>query len=101
MKALALIPLFLFVLACGRPQEIRHGSSLGGSGDISGFSAVEGVEYTGLTYQGQEKSCFAQNPNNTMCTQVESESLKFAKSCHEYGNLAIQCDCHDWICVQK
>ena len=35
------------------------------------------------------------------CSQEFTESDQFALECERSGQFAIQCNCHDWICVEK
>ena len=55
--------------------------------------------YRGVDYQGDTKDCKLMEAK--MCTEIFTQEDQFSVDCQDKGHKAIQCDCHDWICVKK
>lgn len=53
---------------------------------------------TGYDIDGRERSCEIQK-EKIVCTQEFTQEDAFALDCEKNGGEAIQCGCHDWICV--
>ena len=62
------------------------------------FSCKKSNQFTGVDYQGKAKSCSPSE--NKVCTEIFTPSDQYALDCKDQGKKAIQCDCHDWICVK-
>lgn len=55
--------------------------------------------FTGIDINGEEKSCKELAPN-VACTMEFTEGDQYALDCKNDGAIAIQCGCHDFICVE-
>jgi len=58
----------------------------------------EGDKFTGLDYEGNKKTCSPMK--DTMCTEIFTPSDDYGLKCKDAGHKAIQCGCHDWICIK-
>lgn len=56
--------------------------------------------FVGLDVDGTLRSCIDKF-DQLSCTKKFSDSDAFALSCERSGKYAIQCGCHDWICVDS
>lgn len=56
-----------------------------------------GNEYTGIDINGEQRTCKEQL--NGACTAVFGPDEQFANDCEATGSRAVQCACHDFICV--
>ena len=54
--------------------------------------------YQGYDVNGQKRSCMEMSPEK-VCTSVQTPSDNHAYQCRMNGRKAIQCGCHDWICL--
>ena len=55
--------------------------------------------YRGQDYLGKTRECAPMGQR--ICTEIFTQADKFALDCREAGNRAIQCGCHEWICITK
>lgn len=55
--------------------------------------------FTGVDLSGKTRACLPMK--ETMCTMSFTAEDQFAADCKAKGNTAIQCGCHDWICIKK
>lgn len=55
--------------------------------------------FQGKDYLGKTRTCAPMDQK--MCTEIFTRSDQFSVECRDQGHKAIQCDCHDWICVKK
>jgi hypothetical protein len=59
----------------------------------------------GFDYEGNPKSCvpmeIQKDYQHTVCTMEFSEDDQFARDCEEAGHEAVQCGCHDWLCIEN
>jgi len=56
--------------------------------------------FTGADMHGNERSC-TQIPESNICTMEFTDSDQYALECVDSGNRAVQCGCHDFICVDE
>lgn len=56
--------------------------------------------FTGLDINGQKRTCKEIAPD-IACTMVFTENDQFALDCENDGAMAVQCGCHDYICVSN
>ena len=61
-------------------------------------SAAE-VLFTGKDFSGKTRTCSPMK--DSVCTEIFTPEDQFAMDCKDKGNTAIQCGCHDRICVKK
>ncbi|NCN41868.1 hypothetical protein GW916_11550 [bacterium] len=61
---------------------------------------IEGGKATGVDMSGKERSCMPMGPGR-MCTMEFTPADEFARVCQSEGHKAVQCGCHDWICIKK
>ena len=93
--------LFLFIismftlLAC---QEVVE-NNLRDPDSVIDTPGLKAQEYIGYDMYGNERAC--SDLDDTFCSEVFTESDQYGLDCQRDGNLAIQCGCHDWICVDK
>lgn len=63
------------------------------------ISAVEASKsYTGVDIKGKKRTCTPMTEK--VCTKIFTPEDGFGNQCTKDGFKAIQCDCHDWICVK-
>ena len=55
--------------------------------------------YTGVDKDGKTRSCIDQF--GAICTEVFTDSDQFGLDCENKGDFPVQCNCHDWICVDR
>ena len=64
---------------------------------------VDGVnlnqEYEGVDINGQPLRCTPM-PEDRICTGVFTPGDQYAQDCEKLGGVAIECSCHNWICVR-
>lgn len=56
--------------------------------------------FTGKNLKGEVKTC-SPMPEDRACTEVFTPEDQFGMDCRGKGMTAIQCDCHDWICLDS
>lgn len=56
--------------------------------------------YTGIDHKGNERTCSEMNEDN-ICTMEFTDADQYAMECEDSGKLAVQCGCHDYICVDQ
>lgn len=57
------------------------------------------AEREGIDIEGVIRSC-TPLAEGTVCTEVFTEEDAYAVQCEEDGGEAVQCGCHDWICIK-
>lgn len=81
-KLITTIFCLLFFAACeDQPQE-------------------KGAKLEGYDLKGVKSSC-APMDKAKACTEIYTEEDRFATKCREEGHIAIQCDCHKFLCDTK
>lgn len=55
--------------------------------------------YTGLDFKGNSKTC--SQMKEAACTEIYTEADDYAMKCKKEGKKVIQCDCHDFICLDE
>lgn len=96
-----LYALFIFMMmilvAC---QEVLYDSSQTESWEhaVTMPGRAENL-FAGYDIDGNERSC--EDLDDMFCSDEFTESDQYALDCQRGGNVAIQCSCHDWICVDK
>jgi hypothetical protein len=60
----------------------------------------EVASFTGIDVKGNTRTCTEMTEDN-ICTMEFTESDQYALDCEEEGKLAVQCGCHDYICVDN
>lgn len=91
MKSMFLINSFILLIL------LASGCKEGSSGVESEAQSSE-ITYVGLDINGDYKSCKPMD-ESIACTEIFGENEVFAKSCEDAGDMAITCECHDYICV--
>ena len=76
----------------------------GAEADLTERLVVEPPElflnsYLGIDIEGNEKSC--KDMDDLFCSEEFTDSDQYALDCQRNGDVAIQCACHDWICVDS
>ena len=61
--------------------------------------SINETKFLGPDFKGDEKEC-TDKFETLECSQEFTESDQFALECERSGKFAIQCSCHDWICVE-
>lgn len=56
-------------------------------------------EREGVDFEGNLKSC-SPAKSDLICTEVFTQEDAFAVQCEKDGHEAVQCGCHDWICIK-
>ena len=56
--------------------------------------------YTGQDLNNKTKTC-EEMKKNTRCTRMYTPSDRYSSECKQSGYKAVQCGCHDWICIKK
>lgn len=57
-------------------------------------------EFKGVDHEGKERSCKPM-AGDVACTEIFTPADAYGLKCKEEGHKAIQCGCHDWICVKN
>lgn len=67
------------------------------------FICLEDVQeeqiFIGVDINGDVRGCYAMD-KRVKCSEIFDSNDFFAANCREEGNVAIQCGCHDYICVK-
>lgn len=91
MKLFLLLLLILGVSSCDNSRvPAADGSS----------RILEAQSYIGFDMNDNLKQC-RDRFDTLNCPQEFTESDAFALNCEREGKYAIQCGCHDWICVEE
>lgn len=56
--------------------------------------------YTGVDVKGNTRTCSEMSEDN-ICTMEFTDADQYAMECEDKGMLAVQCGCHDYICVDQ
>ena len=62
--------------------------------------SIDETKLLGVDLSGNKKKCIDRF-ETLECSQEFTDSDQFALDCERSGKFAIQCGCHDWICVEK
>lgn len=96
IKILVLFLLSMFtLLAC---QEVVK-ENLRNPDSVKDNPALRVERYFGIDMDGNEREC--SDLDDMFCSDVFTDSDQYGLECQRNGNLAIQCGCHDWICVEE
>lgn len=112
MKTILFLILLINLLSCGNPMkysettvsstvdEINNNSDADSDDNSEDGAGINGntIYYTGIDYQGNTKTC-QEISKGTNCSYVLTPSDSYANDCQKAGKKAIQCACHDWICI--
>jgi hypothetical protein len=68
---------------------------------LLGLSSCQMTEqkatYTGVDHLGKSKTC--SEMVGAICTEIFTPADAYAEKCRRSGKKVVQCDCHDFICV--
>jgi hypothetical protein len=84
MKILILITTIFFLTACSNESQVTK--------------ITTGSSYSGLDLSGQSKTCT--HKTGMMCTEIYGKEDAYADDCRSKGLKVVQCDCHDFICLE-
>lgn len=91
MKSLILTTLILGVISCDNVRDPAN---------IDRTQSLESQFYVGFDMNDTLRQC-QDKFEALICTEQFTDSDAFALNCEREGKFAIQCGCHDWICVEE
>ena len=97
MKTVFISTFLGLAFSCKLPMSSNDDS---GPNNVVSNKADENTIYTGLDLDGSYRSC-KQISALVACTEIFGPDEIYANECEANGDLAITCDCHDYICVDE
>lgn len=89
MKLILLFTLTLGFISCDKTREPSSSNQQ---------ELRLSQSFVGVDMNDSIRSCIDKF-NQLSCPEIFTDSDAFALSCERGGKYAIQCGCHDWICV--
>lgn len=87
MKIFLIMNIFLALVGCDNSR-------------FPASDSITQVKLLGIDVENNEREC-VDKFETLNCTQEFTPSDFFALECEREEKFAIQCGCHDWICVDK
>lgn len=87
VKLIILLLTFVSLIACN-------------SSRVPAGQPVKETKFLGVDLKDKSREC-VDKFDTLECSREFTEADFFALECERGGKFAIQCGCHDWICVDK
>jgi hypothetical protein len=99
MKFNACLLFIVFIFSFYACEHIPQEDNVNQNASFDQNRSISSEIFMGIDFDGIEKSCL--DMDDPFCSEEFTESDQYALDCQRNGDFAIQCACHDWICVDK